>query len=346
MSSIAFAPALNPALFDTDVMAKTIKVTSGLWTSLQDVCGVLSTVGIPPDQVSALQKGRNDGDGVTVVLKRTEDIDRLRSVEYHVHNHKKFYISHIDSQHIFVRLHWLPVYVTEWCVKHIMASYGKVLEVENAYSFHGKDNTKISTGVKIVKMEVTECQRLGIPHIIKFECGNSVLITGGGRPPMCLKCSRVGHMRRDCPTARPGQSSYARVAAAKPDKNNDSVRISEQHVRGEPVDTVEEVETQADLVIDEERNEKEEETGDMEVDSRGKKRGSEVQDDTFSDSFNKAFPAQKPRKSRRPSVVSPAPVTTQNIFSVLAGESLDLEVGDSLDGAEVISVAIDDLVDN
>lgn len=48
-----------------------------------------------------------------------------------------------------------------------------------------KHNAKINAGVKIVKMEVTEIQRITIPHIIKFDWANSAISTGGGRPPTC-----------------------------------------------------------------------------------------------------------------------------------------------------------------
>lgn len=327
MASIVFAPALGAGLFNEEVMERTVKITHRNWTSIPDVCAVLSNAGIPPEQVAALQKGRSDGDGVTVVLRRITDVERLRSVEFHLLGERKFHVTPINKQIVFVRVHWLPVYASDTCVKHIMADYGSVLSVENAFTFHGKNNAKIETGVKIVKMEVSEIQRLSIPHIIKFECGNSALITGGGRPPLCLKCNKIGHMRRDCPHIS-GPSSYA-SAASRVISNKINVSIVEKQQPEKPEiakpqdttqeDTMEEQLEERPLVIDE--------GSDMETEVRGKKRMSE--EDQVTDSFVAAFP---PQKSMRPAGVSL--LETSNPFSVLSEEHSDLESECSLDIAE------------
>ena len=36
--------------------------------------------------------------------------------------------------------------------------------------------------------------------MISFQGQYSMLLTVPGRPPLCLKCQNVGHIRRDCPT--------------------------------------------------------------------------------------------------------------------------------------------------
>lgn len=42
-------------------------------------------------------------------------------------------------------------------------------------------------------------QKQQIPHQVKFPSGQSILVTMYGRPPYCLKCSSIGHVRQRCP---------------------------------------------------------------------------------------------------------------------------------------------------
>lgn len=346
MTGIVNAPALGLGLFDQDVMTRTVKICHRGWTNLTDVCSVLSNTGIPPENVSAMQKGKSDGDGVLVVLKNISDVEKLRSVDYHMLGDRKFHVTKFDSQTIYLRIHWLPVYVSDTCVNHIMAEYGNVLSVENAFTLHGRSNAKINTGVKIVQMEVTEMQRITIPHIIRFDCGNTALITGGGRPPMCLKCNKIGHMRRDCPT-RAVPVSYASVLNTTkqitPDNNKkvsvseisteemesattntELTEVKESNPTEEPADDVDLQERV--LVIDEARMEDQE--GMVEV-CRGKKRSNDR--DQVSDSFVAAFPPQKAMRSSR---VAKEVVDISNPFSVLAEECCGLDAEGSGGGAD------------
>lgn len=348
MASIVNAPALAVAMFDRDIMERTVRISNRSFTTLPDVCQLLTNTGIPPEAVSALQKGRNDGEGVTLVLKRAEDIETLRSVDFHIVNNRKLYVTSIDKQTIFLRMHWLPVYATDACVRFIMADYGKVLSVEGAVSYHGKNNVHISTGVKIVKMEVSEFERLAIPHIIRFQCGNSVLLTGGGRPPLCLKCNKVGHMRRDCPT-KMGHGSYADAASTNITHKLQShtpttptIRISDT-TETAPTPSEDEMEERV-LIIDEredtgteeqtEENMRTENTEDKtgtedKTESRGRKRSQ------VTDSFITVSPPQKSQKKHsKPS--SSSSVETSNAFAALAEDEMSLGEVPPLDSANGI----------
>lgn len=358
MSGIVFAPALAPSLFDFELMSRTVRITNKFWTSLPDVCHVLDNAKIPPENIIALQKGKREGEGITVVLKELEDVNTLRSVDFHTYGNKRFYVTRIDKQTIFVRLHWLPAYITDRGVKHIMASYGKVISVENAVAFHGPNNAKIYTGVKIVQLEVTEVERTSIPHIIKFQCGNSVLITGGGRPPICLKCNMVGHMRRDCP-AKSHYRSYADAANNITQDPVSTVNIGSVSISGELEADVEATTVQAmpetqgeskdeemeeviqgklaaqaetlediPLIIDEDPPGSETDVEFTEAETRGLKRTSNQ--DEVTDSFQTVFP---PQKSMRPSETSPG-ATTYNRYSLLDEESLSQVAESSSDGGE------------
>lgn len=68
-----------------------------------------------------------------------------------------------------------------------------------------------------------------MPHLVEFGSGQCVLITMQGRPPLCLKCRCVGHVRKDC-TSR----SWAQVVRGG-SVNAEQVEI---HPRGGPVSPV------------------------------------------------------------------------------------------------------------
>lgn len=63
-------------------------------------------------------------------------------------------------------------------------------------------------GVREVLLRTDEIRKQKIPHLVNFQSGQSILITMQGRPPFCLKCRELGHVRRNCPNNR----SFARVA--------------------------------------------------------------------------------------------------------------------------------------
>ena len=65
-------------------------------------------------------------------------------------------------------------------------------------------------GTREVLLRTDEIHKQRIPHLIKFNSGQSVLIIMAGRQPLCLKCHEVGHVRRDCPTNRSFSGLFTR----------------------------------------------------------------------------------------------------------------------------------------
>lgn len=53
----------------------------------------------------------------------------------------------------------------------------------------------MNNGQWFATLEVDEVQKNNIPHLFKFACGNRALLTVRGRPPLCLRCHKVGHVR-------------------------------------------------------------------------------------------------------------------------------------------------------
>lgn len=96
-------------------------------------------------------------------------------------------------QIINVRVHWLPVYASNNCIKALLAPYGKVLDMAHSGCAVGKN--KFKYGVRTAILEVSEIEKSKIPHLLQFSCGNKALLTIFGRHPLCLRCLQVGHFR-------------------------------------------------------------------------------------------------------------------------------------------------------
>ncbi|KAH3788879.1 hypothetical protein DPMN_167042 [Dreissena polymorpha] len=54
-----------------------------------------------------------------------------------------------------------------------------------------------------------------LPHLLNFACGAKALITMFGRPPLCLRCRNVDHVRKECPEQISG-ARYQNVVEKQP----------------------------------------------------------------------------------------------------------------------------------
>lgn len=310
MASIVHLPAVGLAFFEEDVLDRTIKLTCQ-GASLVTVVSMLNRYGVAASDVEAIGTGAPFESGYTVTMKSRETVDKLRQVENLNYRNYHFSITALNKQVINVRVHWMPHYLSDNLLKSVFADYGRVLNVQRLSQSYGQ--SLIHNGVREVTLEVTEIQRLAVPHLLKFEGGLSMLLTVAGRPPLCLRCSRVGHMRRQCPVFMDTRRSYSGVARQAEKQPAPEARTEEQQAEEQNV-----VEDKQGV-----------ETADMEVvaeEARGEKRGghSDEEDVTETskvmDSFRENFPKQKQRRSRvasTPAIGDPAPVPTSNPFDVL-----------------------------
>lgn len=75
--------------------------------------------------------------------------------------------------------------------------FGEVQDVERLYYTDTTGWGKVMTGTMIVSLLCTEEQRLSIPHLAEID-GKRLLLTMADRPPLCLWCNGVGHVRARC----------------------------------------------------------------------------------------------------------------------------------------------------
>lgn len=97
-----------------------------------------------------------------------------------------------------IRVHWLPPYISDAAVKQRLQYYGDVLTIDREIHYEFKGLNNCETGVREIKLRLSETDKMNIPHLLKIE-GYSTLITFRGRPPLCLRCNAVGHTRGQCP---------------------------------------------------------------------------------------------------------------------------------------------------
>ncbi|KAM7299341.1 uncharacterized protein ISCGN_019908 [Ixodes scapularis] len=104
-------------------------------------------------------------------------------------------------QDIRVKLHWLLFNVPDDDVRAALAPYGKVTEVaREKWRVDGCQSvgTMTRTAVLRLKAGVTLDD---IPHQLRVG-GELALVVVPGRAPLCLRCQRTGHIRKECRVPR------------------------------------------------------------------------------------------------------------------------------------------------
>ncbi|KAM7307705.1 hypothetical protein ISCGN_011341 [Ixodes scapularis] len=100
-----------------------------------------------------------------------------------------------------LKLHWVPYDVPNCQVKKEMERYGKVSDITRDF-FREKGFEAVESNTRSVRLTLKEGYTTdSLPHEIRLE-GCKVLVVVPGRAPLCLRCRRKGHIRRDCRVPR------------------------------------------------------------------------------------------------------------------------------------------------
>lgn len=106
-----------------------------------------------------------------------------------------------NKAEIKLKLHWVPCEVPDDVVRKALEPFGKVEAVEreswHEEGFNGVEST--TRKVHLILKDTTATDR--IPHQLRISNANALVIVPG-RAPMCLRCHRTGHVRRDCRVPR------------------------------------------------------------------------------------------------------------------------------------------------
>lgn len=95
-----------------------------------------------------------------------------------------------------LRVHWLPPQVPDGELSAALVNYGKVEITREVWP--DPDLGQMQSMVRQVQLKAKEGVSVpDIPHMIGVR-GVQILVQCRGRPPMCLKCNQLGHIRRNC----------------------------------------------------------------------------------------------------------------------------------------------------
>lgn len=128
----------------------------------------------------------------------TEVADKVISSDYSSLD-SKVNVSRADRRTVQLKVIWLPVWIKLIAVEMFLEQFGTVIRCVR--------ETEVSEGVSFsngnikVALEVSEKDVYSIPYRAVIG-GKDCLLTVYGRPPMCLKCKEVGHIRRNCPSVK------------------------------------------------------------------------------------------------------------------------------------------------
>lgn len=220
-----FLPAISPHLIDREKMARTVVFTSldrGM-RQPTDVLSVLEHCEVPAGEVLSVLK-TSARDGTFHVTFSSLDLATCLSRRGVLSSPScSFQLTALGRQVIQVRVHWLPDYVSDSVMYKVFGHYGEVTNVTREVTQY--KGTDFINGVRRVTIEMDECMRKVVPHMLDFECGQKALITMFGRPPLCLRCRQVGHLRRSCPNTaqRPHEVNLERVGSSG-SEGRDAVR--------------------------------------------------------------------------------------------------------------------------
>ena len=146
-----------------------------------------------------------------VSFKRLHKVD----VEpgFYKSNNFNFELDYATDIRITAKVHWMPAWTVDTALAIALerCSQGiKVASVEReTVKIKGMD---IESGVRTVKMVVNQREERFLPYIIQVD-GKPCMLIVPGRPPLCLRCREVGHIRAECPrNVRPARG-YASVVS-------------------------------------------------------------------------------------------------------------------------------------
>ncbi|KAL3877956.1 hypothetical protein ACJMK2_035597 [Sinanodonta woodiana] len=188
---IDLAPFLNSDFYD-----RTLRVEGRI--SWDEVLSYLIHAGVLLTEIVGMYR-EGENSPWNVVLESKEKASNINSEG----------IKYLAKMVTDLRVHWLPLYISDTLIEEVLRPFGKVLDITKDKTLLDKD-TMTFNGTHNVKLQTTEFDSRHIPHIVSLgQCG--MLITMKGCPPICLKCRQSGHLRKDCPE----KASYASVTTSR-----------------------------------------------------------------------------------------------------------------------------------
>ncbi|XP_049269920.1 uncharacterized protein LOC125757798 [Rhipicephalus sanguineus] len=106
-----------------------------------------------------------------------------------------------EPTEVKMKLLWLPERLEDIYVHEAFQPFGKIKSI-SAETWRVSEMEQMRTLNRDVVLALGDGVRVSdIPHLLSV-CGLQSLVLIPGRPPLCLRCNKVGHIRRHCRTPR------------------------------------------------------------------------------------------------------------------------------------------------
>ncbi|XP_037517992.1 uncharacterized protein LOC119394758 [Rhipicephalus sanguineus] len=106
-----------------------------------------------------------------------------------------------EPTEVKMKLLWLPERLEDIYVHEAFQPFGKIKSI-SAETWRVSEMEQMRTLNRDVVLALDDGVRVSdIPHLLSV-CGLQSLVLIPGRPPLCLRCNKVGHIRRHCRTPR------------------------------------------------------------------------------------------------------------------------------------------------
>ncbi|XP_077564041.1 uncharacterized protein LOC144179524 [Haemaphysalis longicornis] len=110
---------------------------------------------------------------------------------------KKCLVLDPNDGEIRIKIHWLPYQLSDDVVRKALEPFGKVDRITRetwpTSKFKGAQTSIRSVTITLKNGYTTET----LPHQLRIQGGNALVIVPG-RSPLCLRCKRNGHIRKNC----------------------------------------------------------------------------------------------------------------------------------------------------
>ena len=173
-------------------------------TSYDDVFTALDQAGLQPEDINGLYKVSQTDFSYSLFVSSEEVKNKLMGLKVTGVGKGQFGVVCLTEQTVKLKIHRLLLYYNNRLLKAILCDYGGILDISMCKSSYA--HVCAHNGMREVLLRTDEVHKQRIPHLVKLGSGQSILVTMLGRPPLCLKCSEIGHTRKDCPN---GKRTYA-----------------------------------------------------------------------------------------------------------------------------------------
>ncbi|KAG0426966.1 hypothetical protein HPB47_025948 [Ixodes persulcatus] len=127
--------------------------------------------------------------------------DELKAVKELNVKGKKCLIVDPNSKDVKIKLLWLPLHLEDQKIAEALAPCGTVRSVaREKWRVPGMENMETMNREVCLTLHDTATTE-NVPHLLKV-AGSQCLVVMTGRPPLCLRCKKVGHIRRQCRTPK------------------------------------------------------------------------------------------------------------------------------------------------